>query len=93
MVEMTGIEPVSKNPLTQLSPWAVILLDFPAQGAEGQAHGASSPFVLDRLKGEKPMQVHRLFDARPWGAVFPRGTGGTEGRGTAKTAALSGADD
>ena len=34
LVEPAGIEPASKNPLTQPSPWAVILLDFPLCDAE-----------------------------------------------------------
>ena len=59
LVEMMGIEPMSENPLTQLSPWAVCYLDFPVGGANKHAPRQSSPFVHDRFKGERPMHVHR----------------------------------
>ncbi len=65
MVEMTGIEPVSKNPLTQLSPWAAVILDFPLQHAKRQACRVGSPFLLDRIKGEPPVQVHRCLTLSP----------------------------
>lgn len=64
LVEMMGIEPMSENPLTQLSPWSVCYLYFPIGGANKHAPRQSSPFLHDRLKGEKPMHVHRSFDAR-----------------------------
>ena len=58
MVEATGVEPVSENPLTQPSSWVVYLLDFPITSADRQALDQSSPFVHDRVKGESPMHVH-----------------------------------
>ena len=78
MVEMMGIEPMSENPLTQLSPWAVCYLEFPVGGANKHAPRQSSPFVLDRLKSERPMQVHRSFDAQSSVAVVRGGTGGPQ---------------
>ncbi len=58
LVEPTGIEPVSKNLLIQPSPQTVCLLKFPVRHADKQAHRQGSPFLLDRFKGERPMQVH-----------------------------------
>ena len=58
LVEPTGIEPVSKNLLIQLSSRTVCLLSFPIGSADKQARLQSSPFLLDRFKGETPMQVH-----------------------------------
>ena len=37
VVEATGVEPVSENPLTQLSSWVVYLLKFPLTNADRQA--------------------------------------------------------
>ena len=78
LVEMMGIEPMSENPLTQLSPWAVCYLEFPVGGANKHVPRQSSPFLLDRLKSERPMQVHRSFDAQSSVAVVRGGTGGPQ---------------
>ena len=58
LVEATGVEPVSENPLTQLSSWVVYLLEFPLTNADRQALDQSSPFVHDRFNGKTPMHVH-----------------------------------
>ena len=75
LVEMRGIEPLSENPLTQLSSWAVCPLDFPLGCANRHAHPRGSPFLLDRLKSEPPMQVHHFNDVQPEVVVLPGGTG------------------
>ena len=75
MVEMMGIEPMSENPATRPSPWAVCYLTFPVGGANKHAPPQSSPFLLDRFKGETPMQVHRSCDAQSSVAVVRGGTG------------------
>ncbi len=46
MVEATGIEPVSENLFTQLSPGGVALLGFPSPNAERQAVGYGSRQVM-----------------------------------------------
>ena len=58
LVEATGVEPVSENPLTQPSSWTVYRLEFPFPNADRQAFGQGSPFVHDRFKSERPMHVH-----------------------------------
>ena len=58
LVEATGVEPVSENPLTQPSSWTVYLLEFPLTNADRQAFDQGSPFVHDRFKSERPMHVH-----------------------------------
>ncbi len=75
LVEMMGIEPMSENPLIKPSPWAVCYLEFPVKSANRHAPYPGSPFVLDRLKSEPPMQVHRSFDAQSSVAVLRGGTG------------------
>ena len=75
LVEMMGIEPMSENPLTKLSPWAVCFLDFPIGGVSRHTPSLGSPFVLDRFKGERPMHVHRSFDAQSEATVLIGGTG------------------
>ena len=72
---MRGVEPLSENLLIRLSPWAVCYLEFPLVGANKHAPSAGSPFLLDRFKGEKPMQVHRSSDAQSKVAVLLGGTG------------------
>ena len=91
MVEMMGIEPMSENPLTQLSPWAVCYLEFLVSSANKHAPHQSSPFVLDRFKSERPMQVHRSNDAQSPVAVVRRGTGGPQATAL-PTGALTGVD-
>ena len=70
-----GIEPMSENPLTKLSPWAVCFLDFPFGGVSRHTPSLGSPFVLDRFKGETPMQVHCSDDVQSVVAVVNGGTG------------------
>ena len=72
---MMGIEPMSENPLTQLSPWAVCYLAFPVGGANKHAPRLGSPFLHDRFKSERPMHVHRCDDAQSSVAVLRGGTG------------------
>ena len=72
---MMGIEPMSENPLTQLSPWAVCYLEFPVSGANKHAPRQGSPFLHDRFKSERPMHVHRCDDAQSSVAVLRGGTG------------------
>ena len=50
VVEMMGIEPMSENPLTQPSSWAVCSLFFPLGGASRHASPFGSTFVPDRFK-------------------------------------------
>lgn len=45
-----GIEPMSENPLTQPSSWAVCYLEFPFGGASRHASPSGSTFVPDRFK-------------------------------------------
>ena len=78
LVEMMGIEPMSENPLTQLSPWAVCYLEFPVSGANKHAPRLGSPFLHDRFKSEQPMHVHRCDDAQSSVAVVRGGTGGPQ---------------
>ena len=70
-----GIEPMSENPLTQPSPWAVCYLEFPISGANKHAPRQGSPFLHDRFKSEQPMHVHRSNDAQSPVAVLRGGTG------------------
>ena len=72
---MMGIEPMSENPATRPSPWAVCYLEFPLDDASRHASPSGSPFVLDRLKCEPPMQVHRCDDVQSKAVVFIGGTG------------------
>ena len=75
---MMGIEPMSENPASRLSPWVVCYLAFPIGGANKHAPSQGSPFLLDRFKGETPMQVHRSCDAQSSVAVVRGGTGGPQ---------------
>ena len=72
---MMGIEPMSENPLIKPSPWAVCYLEFPVKSANRHALYPGSPFLLDRLKCEPPMQVHRSDDVQSKVAVLLGGTG------------------
>ena len=69
---------MSENPLTQPSPWAVCYFKFPVGGANRHAPPSSSPFLLDRLKSEPPMQVHRSDDVQSKAVVLDGGTGGPQ---------------
>ena len=72
---MMGIEPMSENPLTQLSPWAVCYLEFPVSGANKHAPRQGSPFLHDRFKSETPMHVHHCDDVQSEAVVLIGGTG------------------
>ena len=48
LVEATGIEPVSENPFTQLSPGGVYLLRFPSMHADKQAYTYGSYPVMTK---------------------------------------------
>ena len=65
LVEMTGIEPVSENPLIQLSSWTVCFLKFPRANANRRAFDCGSPFLLGEVKGESLTQVHRYMTFSP----------------------------
>ena len=75
LVEMRRIELLSENPLIKLSSWAVCCLEFPREDANRHASSCGSPFLLDRFKSERPMQVHRSNDAQSKAAVLLGGTG------------------
>ena len=75
LVEMMGIEPMSENPLTKPSSWTVCYLEFPSRSTNRHVLRSGSPFVLDRLKGEPPMQVHCSDDVQSVAAVLNGGTG------------------
>ncbi len=49
-MEARGIEPLSENPKTQVSPSAVRVLKFPLPHARGQAYGSGSFIVPIRRK-------------------------------------------
>ncbi len=78
LVEMRRIELLSENPSIQPSSWTVCYLDFPLTGASRHASMIGSPFLLDRFKGERPMQVHRCDDVQSKAAVLIGGTGGPQ---------------
>ena len=75
LVEMMGIEPMSENPLTQPSPWAVCYLEFPLTGASRHAPVQGSPFFHDRFKSERSVHVHHLHHVQATVVVLRRGTG------------------
>lgn len=50
VVEARGIEPLSENPKTQVSPSAVRVLKFPSPHAHGQAYGSGSFIMPARRK-------------------------------------------
>ena len=64
-----------RNLLIRLSPWSVCYFSFPLGDANKHASPLGSPFVLDRLKCEPPMQVHHSNDAQSAAVVLRRGTG------------------
>ena len=78
LVEMMGIEPMSENPLIGLSSQAVCYLAFPLGSESRHPHPQSSPFVPDRFKGERPVQVHHCDDAQSGVVVLSGGTGGPQ---------------
>ena len=74
VVEARGIEPLSENLFTQLSPGASHHLNLPRTGAEGQAPDWGSTLVHGSVKCERAAHVHRSFDARAGAAILPRRT-------------------
>ena len=78
LVEMMGIEPMSENPLIGLSSQAVCYLAFPLGSESRHPHPQSSPFLPDRFKGERPVQVHHCDDAQSGVVVLSGGTGGPQ---------------
>ena len=72
MVDPRGVEPLSENLFIQLSTRVVCVCDFPDSTARRQAVSSGSPFVPDRFKGERPMQVHHSFDATAGSWSSPR---------------------
>ena len=73
-----GIEPMSENPLIRLSSQAVCYLAFPRGSGSRHPLLWSSPFVPDRFKGERPMQVHHCDDAQSEVVALFGGTGGPQ---------------
>ena len=74
VVEARGIEPLSENLFTQLSPGASHHLNLPRTGAEGQAPDWGSTLVHGSVKCERAAHVHRSIDARAGAAILPRRT-------------------
>ena len=60
-----GIEPLSENPFTGPSSWAVCGLEFPLDGGHRQSPSAGSPFLHDRCKCEVSVHVHHCMTLRP----------------------------
>ena len=65
LVEMGGVEPPSENPLTELSPGAVYLLEFPSSNADKQASDLGSPFLRDGFKSNRPCTFTAHLTLRP----------------------------
>ena len=58
MVEARGIEPLSENLSTKLSPGAFGQLDLPQPSADRQARGRGSTLVHGSVKCERAAHVH-----------------------------------
>ena len=65
LVDPRGIEPLSENPFTGPSSWAVCGLEFPLDGGHRQSPSAGSPFLHDRCKCEVSVHVHHYMTLRP----------------------------
>ena len=67
MVEMMGIEPMSENPLTQLSSWAVCSLFFPFRDASRHASPHGSTFFPDRFRRDRRCRftAHLTLSPKP----------------------------
>ena len=76
MVEARGVEPLSENPLIQLSTSVFCFLDFPLRDVNRQTSCLGSLLVRDRYKSKLSVHVHRWNDAQPKAAILFGGTGG-----------------
>lgn len=67
MVEVMGIEPMSENPLTQLSSWAVCFLFFPFGDASRHAFPHGSTFFPDRFRRDRRCRftAHLTLSPKP----------------------------
>ena len=83
LVETTGVEPVSENPLIGPSSQTVCYLKFPLSGVNRHTQDSGIHFFNDRLNGETPMHFYHCHDAPNGFVVLPDGTGGIKSRGTA----------
>ncbi len=76
MVEARGVEPLSENPLIQLSTSVFRYLEFPLADVNGQTSALGSLLVRDRYKSKLSVHVHRSNDAQLEAAILSEGTGG-----------------
>ena len=67
VVEVMGIEPMSENPLTQLSSWAVCFLFFPFGDASRHAFPHGSTFFPDRFRRDRRCRftAHLTLSPKP----------------------------
>ena len=67
LVEVMGIEPMSENPLTQLSSWAVCFLFFPFGDASRHAFPHGSTFFPDRFRRDRRCRftAHLTLSPKP----------------------------
>lgn len=67
VVEVMGIEPMSENPLTQLSSWAVCFLFFPFGNASRHAFPHGSTFFPDRFRRDRRCRftAHLTLSPKP----------------------------
>lgn len=67
MVEVMGIEPMSENPLTQLSSWTVCFLFFPFGDASRHAFPHGSTFFPDRFRRNRRCRftAHLTLSPKP----------------------------
>lgn len=67
VVEVMGIEPMSENPLTQLSSWTVCFLFFPFGDASRHAFPHGSTFFPDRFRRNRRCRftAHLTLSPKP----------------------------
>ena len=67
VVEVMGIEPMSENPLTQLSSWTVCFLFFPFGDASRHAFPHGSTFFPDRFRRDRRCRftAHLTLSPKP----------------------------
>ena len=59
LVEARGVEPLSENPLIQLSTSVFCYLEFPSSDVNRQTSNSGSLLVRDRYKSKLSVHVHR----------------------------------
>ncbi len=67
VVEARGVEPLSENPLTRLSPGAAFAFTFPLAHTQRQVYAVSSfinPVCRKALAGSFPVSQRRLLKLR-----------------------------